>query len=480
MLAVAPALRGTVRVFLAESLIIPSGLLTVAYLARRLGPEGYGLFAVAAALVAWIEWSLVVMFSRASVRFVADAADWRPIGATILSIHLLLALAATLLLFLLAPLAASAFGTPALSGYLRVFALDIPLFSLAHAHRNILVGLGRFTERAWAAAARWIGRLLLVVLLVELGLSITGAILGTVGASLVELTVARRYVRPVFSARAALRVRHLLGYAIPLLLSALALRLFDKLDLVSLTALGGTPERAGLYAAAQNLSILPSLIALSFSPVLLSVLTRAVREGEPARAWTIGREALRILLLLVPFGALVAGASPELVSLLFGPAFGPAAPLLSLLIFGAMGLVFVSVSVAMLTAAGRPATTLAFTVPVPLLALAGYVVAIPRHGAAGAALVTATCAGVAALAGLLIVRRVCGAFPPGGTLLRSAAVSLGSFALAVVWPAPGWLVVVKLTALAVAVAVAFVALGEFSRVELAAARSLVRHQAPAG
>jgi O-antigen/teichoic acid export membrane protein len=479
MLAVAPALRGTVRVFLAESLIIPSGLLTAAYLARRLGPEGYGLFAVMAALVAWIEWSLVALFSRASVRFVADATDWRPIGATILSIHLLLALAAALLLFLFAPLAASALGTPAISGYLRVFALDIPFFSLAHAHRNILVGLGSFTERAWAAAARWVGRLLLIVLLVELGLSITGAILGTIGASVVELAVARRYVRPAFSVRAATRMRHLLRYGVPLLLSALALRLFDKLDLVSVTALGGTAEWAGLYAAAQNLSILPGLIALSFSPVLLSVLTRAVRDGEPARAWTIGREAMRILLLVVPFGALVAGASAELVSLVFGPAFAPAAPLLSLLIVGATGLVFVSVSVAMLTAAGQPARTLAFTVPVPLLAVAGYLVAIPRHGATGAALVTAICAGLAALAGLLIVGRVCGVFPPGSTLLRSAAVSLGGFALAVLWPAPGWLVVVKLTALAAAVPAALLALGEFSGAELAAARSLVRRQARA-
>jgi O-antigen/teichoic acid export membrane protein len=274
-------------------------------------------------------------------------------------------------------------------------------------------------------------------------------------------------------------MRHLLRYGVPLLLSALALRLFDKLDLVSVTALGGTAEWAGLYAAAQNLSILPGLIALSFSPVLLSVLTRAVRDGEPARAWTIGREAMRILLLVVPFGALVAGASAELVSLVFGPAFAPAAPLLSLLIVGATGLVFVSVSVAMLTAAGQPARTLAFTVPVPLLAVAGYLVAIPRHGATGAALVTAICAGLAALAGLLIVGRVCGVFPPGSTLLRSAAVSLGGFALAVLWPAPGWLVVVQLTALAAAVPAALLALGEFSGAELAAARSLVRRQARA-
>ena len=42
-------LAGGVRVFAAESLLVPTGLLTAAYLARRLGPDGYGLFMLAAA-----------------------------------------------------------------------------------------------------------------------------------------------------------------------------------------------------------------------------------------------------------------------------------------------------------------------------------------------------------------------------------------------------------------------------------------------
>src|SRR5918999_5304120 len=136
---------GTVRVFLAESLLIPTGLLAAAYLARRLGPEGYGLFTVATAIVAWIEWSLTALFARAAVKLVADARDWRPIGSTILSVHLFLSVGAALLLLAAAPAIAGLLGTPPLAAYLRIFAADIPLFCLAQAHRNILVGLGGFT-----------------------------------------------------------------------------------------------------------------------------------------------------------------------------------------------------------------------------------------------------------------------------------------------------------------------------------------------
>src|SRR5262245_12335013 len=271
-------MRGGFRVLLAESLLIPSGLLTAAYLGRRLGPDGYGIFMVASALVAWVEWGLTGLFARASVKFVAEAADWRPIGSTIASVHLALAAAAAVLLAASAGGIAAWLDTPALAAPLRLFAMDIPLFCLAQAHRSILVGTGNFQARALAAALRWVSRLLLVILCVELGLSIHGAVLGSIGASLVEVVVSRRVVRPTLSVRATLGAGRLWSAVAPLLVSAVALRLYDRLDLVALTALGGTPEQAGHYSAAQNLALLPSLVGISFAPLLLATLSRALRE----------------------------------------------------------------------------------------------------------------------------------------------------------------------------------------------------------
>ena len=116
----------------------------------------------------------MVLFSRASVRSIADSTDWRAAGATIASVHFALALAAALLLVAVAEPVALLLGAAALASPLRLFALEIPVFCLAQAHRHILTGLGDFSHRALAAAARWVSRLVLVVLLVELGLSIEG------------------------------------------------------------------------------------------------------------------------------------------------------------------------------------------------------------------------------------------------------------------------------------------------------------------
>ena len=189
-------LAGTLRVFLADMLILPSGVLTTAYLTRRLGPEGYGLFILAATVVTWVEWSVVALFSRTTIKFVSEARDWRPVGAAVVWLHLMISAAAMLLVTALAGPIAAILHEPHLVNYLRLFSLDIPLFSLAQAHRNILVGLGGFRERALASAGRWVTRLLAIVLLVHLGFSIPGAIVGSIAASFVELIIAQNLRSP--------------------------------------------------------------------------------------------------------------------------------------------------------------------------------------------------------------------------------------------------------------------------------------------
>lgn len=86
-------------ILLAEALFIPTGLLTAAFLTRRFGPYGYGLFILAATLVSSAEWCVLSLFSRATVKFISEAQDWRPIGATILRLYLIAGGSMALLLY---------------------------------------------------------------------------------------------------------------------------------------------------------------------------------------------------------------------------------------------------------------------------------------------------------------------------------------------------------------------------------------------
>src|ERR1043166_8817485 len=94
---------GTTRVFLADALILPTNLLTVVFLTRRLGPDGFGLFAIASSIVLWIEASINTIFFRPTLKTVADHHDWRDVGATIVRLHLRVSVAAGLIMMLLTP-----------------------------------------------------------------------------------------------------------------------------------------------------------------------------------------------------------------------------------------------------------------------------------------------------------------------------------------------------------------------------------------
>ncbi|HYN85103.1 MAG TPA: oligosaccharide flippase family protein, partial [Pyrinomonadaceae bacterium] len=381
-------MSGTLRVFAAEALIVPTGILTAVFLSRRFGPEGYGLLTLAGVVIAWVESNVATALSRPVVKLVADSKDWRAVASASLRLYLACGVALAALLAAVAePVALSLGEGPQLAFYLRLYALEIPVFCAAQAHRSVLVGLGRFRERAWATAARWTARLALVVALVIFTGSIAAAICASVLASVVELLFCRARLRvSLFGAGGA---RRLGGYALPLVASALCLSLFGRLDLLLLKALGGTAADAGLYGVAQNLALLPTLFSFAFAPTLLSTLGRAAREGDAEGAREVAATALRAPLVLAPFAACVAGASGEVVRLLFGAQFAGAATPLGLLLFASLALVLVSAAASMMTAAGRASWTLHAAWPPLVVAAALHAYAIPRAGAAGAAAVTA-------------------------------------------------------------------------------------------
>lgn len=469
---------GTARTFLAESLMVPAGLITMVVLTRRLGTDGYGLFTLAAAAVAWVEWTIATLFARATYKCVAETTDWQSVGTIVLRLHLAVGVICAVLVIALAGPLATLWGEPSLAGYLRWLALDIPLFSLAAAHRNILVGTGAFRQRAWLGAARWTARAALVATLVGLSGSIHGAIAACISTTALELAVARRFIRPKLFGVSTFPLRRLWETALPLFLCAASLRLFEKLDLFILKWLGASAAQVGLYGAAQNLTLVVGIFAVSFTPLLLSTLTRLLREGHEQHARLMGRDAMRLVLLLLPLAGLCAGAAEEVVRLIAGPKFAAAGPLLSVLIFEALIGTLMSVANGILTAAGKARWTFAVAGPmVPLAALAHWWV-IPRYGPIGAACVTTAITVFGALAALVVVWRLWRVTPPVASVVRAAVLGVGAFVFAIAWPTPGVWVAVKLMVGSLLVLLAYLILGEFSRREIMLAWSLMPGMKP--
>jgi len=456
------------RIFVAEALVLPTGMVTAMYLTRRLGPADYGLFSLAATLASWLAWFVAAMYGRATVKLISESREGEreraPAVASMLRAYALTGAAGALALFLGADALGRLFAEAQLALYLRLFALEVLLFALATAHKEILVGLGRFRERAVCAAGRWTARMVLVIALVHAGLSVWGAVLGSVLATAVELAIARAYVKPSFFA-AGTAVPGLWRMVAPLVGYSVCIKLFQRMDLFALKALGGTAADAGFYGAAQNLSIALSLVTLSLAPLLLANLVRLRLAGDGETARMLCVNALRFTVALLPFAAAASGASARIVELLFGERFLPTGPLFSLLVFGEIAMVLCAVTSSLIVAADRARVVLLIGAAMLVVGTAGHCIVIPRFGSIGAACVTTTVALGGALVSAGLAISLWSIRLPVGTVGRSVVLALVAGAVTSVDLGPtGW-VVGQLVVVAVAIVAGFVLSGELGPAE---------------
>lgn len=465
------------RIFAAEAMVLPTGMVTAIYLTRKLGPADYGLFSLAATLASWLAWFVSAMYGRATVKLLSESAEdtpeKSPAVAAMLRAYAVTGAAGAIALFAGADSLAALFGEEEIASYLRWLSLEVFLFSLTMAHKEVLVGLGRFRERAMCAMSRWTARMVLVIALVHSGLSVLGAVLGCILATVVELAVARAYVRPAFSAVGP-KVSGLWRSMAPLVGYSICVKLFQRIDLFALKALGGSAADAGFYGAAHNLSIALSLVTLSLAPLLLANLVRLRIAGDRETARRLCVNALRFTLVLLPFAAAAAGGSDRVVPLLFGERFSPTAPLFSLLVFAEVALVLCAVSSSLIVAADRPRVVLAVSAVMLMLGIVGHVAVIPRFGPIGAATVTTMVAVGGAIASTWLAGSLWSIRLPVGTLARAGALAALAAAVTSVDLGPRAWVILQMIVAGVATVGGFALCGELGRDERAKMVAVLR------
>jgi len=464
---------GTIQVLFAECLVFPLGLITAAYIGRALGPRDYGIFAVALATGDVIEWTMTSLFSRATVQVVSEAADWRAVAAATFRLQTSIGIALGVSSFLAADLVAGALGEPSIAWLLRALALELPLVAAGVVTRNVLTGRGKYRERALSSVFRLSARMVFVIALVAAGFSVRGAIVGEVLSTAVWLAALSWLARiPTLTPGPPEGNRRLWSLARPLFMLALSLRVLDKVGVVALKMLGASAREAGWYAAAQNFGIAPGIFAVSFGPLLLNALASSVRGGNLAPGRPLVRNALRVVFGILPFVAFGAGAAPEIIRLIYGAGYEPAARLAIPLLGSAMGIAIASVAGTILAAADEARRIVRLLGPVTLAALVALAFVVPRFGAMGAAIVI----GVASLTGAAIlvetVRRVWGVSLPIGTFVRTVVVSALTLFAGLAWPAYGAWIVVKTLVFVGGIIGALAVAGEFSKEDVQLAKGM--------
>jgi O-antigen/teichoic acid export membrane protein len=307
-------------------------------LARLLGPEEFGTYAVAlVALMAAVSFNELGV-SLAIVRWPDDPAKIAPTVATISIVASTIVAAVS---FLLAPAFATAMGDPDATGATRLLALIIIINGFvttpaALMQRQFMQGKRAIVDQVNV----WVGAILSILLAIA-GLGAVSLALGRLaGAAASGVLFVRFSPLPYRLGLDRRHVRPLLGFGLPLAGASIVVFAVSFADqLIVGHVLGATA--LGFYVLAFNLSSWPREM-LSLPLRLVAPATFAALQHKPATMRRTLRGTLGVLSAVTfPICLVLAGAAEPVIRIVYGAAWAPAADaLLWLAILAAFKIVF--------------------------------------------------------------------------------------------------------------------------------------------
>lgn len=368
------------------------------YLARTLGPDGFGIIGFALALTAYLGLAVRAGFDEVGARDVARSptrAAEIALGATVVRLVI-----ATLAMGVIA-LVALVLPKPPLIR-LVVVLTGLSFFSLALDTAWVYKGLGRTTAVGLALVVGQVGYLALVVATVHRPEDLAWVPLAQVGGELITaglllVPLIRRKVRPDF--REGLAILRRSGYVLLTRLLRTMIYTFDML----LIALWMGEQELGLYAAAYRFCNLLLAVAaamqMAFLPAFARITDRSEYRVMAARSL---RLSAVIAVPVVVGGSLI--ASP-LLALVFGASYAAAAAPFRLLLVS-IGFIFLYGTIHnLLLALGRLRDGTRILAVAATANVILNLLLIPRYGMVGAATATVIAEGLVILLGYGVLAR---------------------------------------------------------------------------
>ncbi len=352
-------------------------------LARLLGPEEFGTFAVAmVALMAVLSFNELGV-SLAIVRWERDPAEISPTVATISTV---LSAVLTAAMVLAAPRFTAAMGAPEATLEVQLMALTVLVNGLVATPAALMQR--NFEQRRRTVIDQvnmWVGALVSVAL-ASIGLGATALAVGRLtGAALSGVLFVRWSPRPVRFGFDPVLARNLLGFGLPLAGASIIVFLVGFIDQLVVGRLLG-PVQLGYYVLAVNLASWP--LALFSQPVRMVAPALFSRmQADPEQLTRSFTKVLRPLAsVALPVCAVIAVAAPEIISFVYGDAWSGAAPVLRWLAAVTAARIFFELSYDYLVVRGRTRALLRIHVVWALLLAPAVVLGVRTGGIEGAAM----------------------------------------------------------------------------------------------
>ena len=347
--------RGAFFLGISQTVLILTGFILNIYLGRTLGPQLYGIFGVMNTFIVINEFLLMRGIYDAISKLVAEKEEstnaiinstfkWVTIGS----------FAVGFIYFFLAGQIAAIMNDHELTDYIKLFAFIIPITAMSTVFIGALNGLRKFGRQALISITFYIIRLCAVVILVVLGFSVKGAIIGLIISDLFKLAMAKGLYKPIGTDTVSDR-RKIFKFIVELMLTSVFAALISNIDLMAVKALLKENLETGFYTSAVTISKIPQFLILPISLAVMPVLSKSISEGNIEITEKYVILSLRLLLIIVlPISLTIMATSEKCILLLYGDNYIQASGPLNLLLLGAIFLCIKVVMFSVIVADGKP------------------------------------------------------------------------------------------------------------------------------
>ena len=365
------------------------------FIARYLGPDGLGLFSMAVMLASIIELIAAFGIDGALTKYVAEYKEHQSKVSSLVSSAfftiLIIGIITSLALFVFSNTFANVFNMPSLSLLLKIYALVFP-FSLAH---GIIIsyfnGLREMKYYAFTRILQASLALAFILALLMIGLGVEGAVLGTVFAIIVTMSVAmvimKRLVRFTFSDYKK-STKMLASFGSRLVGANMINEIYSYADILMIGYFLTSTE-VGYYAVAISLSRFFWLVPRAMATVAYPAISEYwAKDNRQAISKLVDKATKYSACVLIFAGMSVIFFAKDIINFLFTPEFLPAVLPLTILIIGtvtsgilrSVGGIFASV--------GKPDLILKISAIGAVGDIVLNIALIPTYGIIGAATAT--------------------------------------------------------------------------------------------
>jgi len=348
-------LRGAFLLGISQAVLVLTGFILNIYLGRTLGPELYGIFGVMNTFIVINEFLLMRGIYDAISKLVAEKEE--STNAIINSVFkgvTIGSFAVGFMYFFFAGQIAAILNDDELTGYVKLFALIIPITAMSTVFIGALNGLRKFGRQALISIAFNTVRMCAVIIFVVLGFSVKGAIIGLIISDIFRLAMARGLYKPVGTDRALDR-KKIFRFIFELMVTSIFSALISNIDLMGVKALLKENLETGLYTSAVNISKIPQFLILPISLAVMPVLSKSISEKNREITQKYVIQSLRLLLIIVlPISVAIIATGDKCISLLYGDRYIQASGPLKILLLGAIFLSIKVVMFSVIVADGKP------------------------------------------------------------------------------------------------------------------------------